>query len=80
MEVPDGRVSRVHCTLHRARNPATGEIQAYIEVQTIPGPRFFLGTDDPQNHVAFPAAGTPLKPALGCTGEALAQSPKSRYL
>ena len=75
VEVADGRVSRVHCTLHRARNPATGEFQAYIEVPTIPGPRFFLGTDDPQNNVAFPAAGTPLKPALGCTGGSFGTNP-----
>ncbi len=32
VEVADGRVSRVHCCIGRAMNPATGSQQAYLEV------------------------------------------------
>ena len=38
VEVADGRVSRVHCTIRRGRNPATGDSQAYIEVDCRPIP------------------------------------------
>ena len=32
VEVADGRVSRMHCCIGRALNPASGKQQAYLEV------------------------------------------------
>ena len=36
VEVADGRVSRVHCCIGRATNPATASQQAYLEVRQGP--------------------------------------------
>ena len=32
MEIMDGRVSRVHCTIGMGRHPATGSSQVFLEV------------------------------------------------
>ena len=37
VEVADGRVSRVHCCIGLATNPATGSQQAYVEARSTAG-------------------------------------------